>query len=113
MLEILERITAGKGEPEDIDRIRYLAEGMERGSLCALGQLTPSPVLSVLRHFEEEFWAHISEGRCPAASCQMLVRAPCVSACPAGVDVPAYVSLVLKAAMQKHWPFIARLIPSP
>jgi NADH-quinone oxidoreductase subunit F len=94
MLEILERITAGKGEPEDIGRIRYLAKGMQRGSLCALGQLTPSPVLSVLRHFEGEFWAHISEGRCPAASCQMLVRAPCVSACPAGVDVPAYVGLV-------------------
>lgn len=94
MLEILERITAGQGEPEDIERIRYLAQGMQRGSLCALGQLTPSPVLSVLRHFEEEFWAHISEGRCPAASCQKLVRAPCVSACPAGVDVPAYLALV-------------------
>jgi NADH-quinone oxidoreductase subunit F len=94
MLEILERITAGQGEPEDIERIRYLATGMQRGSLCALGQLTPSPVLSVLRHFEEEFWAHIREGRCPSASCQMLVRAPCVSACPAGVDAPAYLALV-------------------
>jgi NADH-quinone oxidoreductase subunit F len=94
MLEILERITAGQGEPEDIARLRHLAEGMQRGSLCALGQLTPSPVLSVLRHFEEEFWAHITEGRCPAASCQMLVRAPCVSACPAGVDAPAYLALV-------------------
>jgi NADH-quinone oxidoreductase subunit F len=94
MLEILERITAGKGEPEDVDRIRYLATGMQRGSLCALGQLAPSPVLSALRHFEEEFWAHIREGRCPAAGCQMLVRAPCVSACPAGVDAPAYLALV-------------------
>ncbi|MEW5959213.1 MAG: FAD-dependent oxidoreductase [Chloroflexota bacterium] len=94
MLEILERITAGQGKPDDIEHIRYLAEGMQRGSLCALGQLTPSPVLSVLRHFEEEFWAHILEGRCPAASCQMLVRSPCVSACPAGVDVPAYLALV-------------------
>jgi NADH-quinone oxidoreductase subunit F len=94
MLEILERIASGNGEPDDIDRIRHLASGMQRGSLCALGQLTPSPVLSVLRHFEEEFWAHILEARCPAASCQMLVRAPCVSACPAGVDVPAYLALV-------------------
>lgn len=94
MLEILERITSGKGEPEDLDRIRSLAKGMQDGSLCGLGQLAPSPVLSVLRHFEEEFWAHISEGRCPAASCEMLVRSPCVSACPAGVDVPAYLALV-------------------
>jgi NADH-quinone oxidoreductase subunit F len=94
MLEILERITSGKGEPEDLDRIRSLAKGMQDGSLCGLGQLAPSPVLSVLRHFEEEFWAHITEGRCPAASCEMLVRSPCVSACPAGVDVPAYLALV-------------------
>lgn len=94
MLEILERITAGRGRPDDLDRIRHLAAGMEQGSLCGLGQLTPSPVLSVLRHFEEELWAHITEGRCPAAGCQQLVRSPCVSACPAGVDVPAYLALV-------------------
>ena len=94
MMEILDRITAGKGEPEDIDRIRQLADGMQKGSLCALGQLAPSPVLSALRHFEEEFLVHIREGRCPAAGCQMLVRANCVSACPAGVDAPAYLALV-------------------
>ncbi len=94
LLEILERITAGKGVPEDIERIRELAEGMQKGSLCALGQLAPSPVLSALRHFEEEFWIHIREARCPAASCQMLVRANCTSACPAGVDAPAYLALV-------------------
>ncbi len=94
MLEILERITAGKGELADIERIRHLAEGMQKGSLCALGQLAPSPVLSALRHFEEEFLTHIKEARCPAASCQMLVRSRCVSACPAGVDVPAYLALI-------------------
>ncbi|MBU1227510.1 MAG: FAD-dependent oxidoreductase [Actinobacteria bacterium] len=94
MLEILERITAGRGRPDDLDRIRHLAGGMQQGSLCGLGQLTPSPVLSVLRHFEDELWAHITEGRCPAAACQKLVRSPCVSACPAGVDVPAYLALV-------------------
>jgi len=94
MLEILERITAGKGELADIERIRHLAEGMQKGSLCALGQLAPSPVLSALRHFEDEFLTHIKEARCPAASCQMLVRSRCVSACPAGVDVPAYLALI-------------------
>jgi len=94
MLECLERITSGDGKPEDLDEIRYLAKGMQQGSLCGLGQLAPAPVLSALRHFEGEFWAHIHEGRCPSASCEMLVRAPCVSACPAGVDVPAYLALV-------------------
>jgi NADH-quinone oxidoreductase subunit F len=94
MLEILDRITAGNGRPEDLDDIRRLAKGMQQGSLCGLGQLAPAPVLSALRHFEEEFWAHIREARCPSASCEKLVRSPCVSACPAGVDVPAYLALV-------------------
>lgn len=94
LLEILERITHGQGELDDIERILYLAEGMQKGSLCGLGQLAPSPVLSALRHFREEFLIHIKEGRCPAASCQALVRARCVSACPAGVDVPAYLALI-------------------
>jgi NADH-quinone oxidoreductase subunit F len=94
MLEILDRITAGKGVLEDLDELRRLAEGMQRGSLCALGQLAPSPVLSALRHFPDEFLTHIKEARCPAASCQMLVRSRCVSACPAGVDVPAYLALI-------------------
>ena len=47
-----------------------------------------------MRHFEDEFIAHIKEQRCPAGSCQMLVRARCVSDCPAGVDVPAYLALI-------------------
>ncbi len=94
MLEILERITAGHGELADLDLLRELAEGMQKGSLCALGQLAPSPVLSTLRHFEDEFLTHIKEQRCPAGACEMLVRARCVSDCPAGVDVPAYLTLI-------------------
>ena len=94
MLETLERITSGKGGLADIERIRELANGMEKGSLCALGQLAPGPVLSALRHFEEEFLAHVTDQHCPAGGCQMLVRARCVSDCPAGVDVPAYLALI-------------------
>ncbi len=73
MLEILERITAGEGELEDLDEIRRLATGMEKGSLCALGQLAPSPVISTLRHFEEEYRAHIEDRRCPAGKCRALI----------------------------------------
>jgi len=94
MLEILTRITEGQGTLEDIDRIEEIAKGMDEGSLCALGQLTPGPVLSVLRYFRDEFVAHVVDKRCPAGVCKDLVRAPCVNACPAGVDVPSYVSLV-------------------
>jgi NADH:ubiquinone oxidoreductase subunit F (NADH-binding)/Fe-S-cluster-containing hydrogenase component 2 len=70
MLEVLERITAGDGKPGDLDEIRYLAQNMQNGSLCALGQLAPSPVLSTLQHFGEEYRIHIEEKRCPAGRCQ-------------------------------------------
>ncbi|UCD81279.1 MAG: NADH-quinone oxidoreductase subunit NuoF [Desulfobacterales bacterium] len=93
MLEILNRICRGQGKPQDLDKIRAIAAGMESSSLCALGQLTPGPVMAALRYFEDEFWAHIEDRRCPAGSCKELVPARCINACPAGVDVPAYVSL--------------------
>ncbi|GAB4532755.1 MAG: NADH-quinone oxidoreductase subunit NuoF [Anaerolineae bacterium] len=73
MLEILERITAGQGKVEDLEEIQRIARGMQHGSLCALGQLAPSPVLSTLQHFEEEYRAHIEEERCPAGKCRALI----------------------------------------
>ena len=94
MLEILTRITKGQGTMEDLDKLQELAKGMNDASICALGQLTPGPVMSALRYFRDEFVAHIVDKRCPAGICKDLVRAPCVNACPAGVDVPSYVSLV-------------------
>jgi len=94
MLEILTRICDGQGKLEDLDRILEIAAGMESGALCALGQLTPGPVQAALRYFKDEFIAHIEDKRCPAGSCQALLAARCLNACPAGVDVPNYVSLV-------------------
>jgi NADH-quinone oxidoreductase subunit F len=94
MLEILTRICAGKGKPEDIDTIQALAEGMNNGALCALGQLTPGPVKATLRYFLDEYKAHIEDKYCPAGVCKSLVRARCINACPAGVDVPSYISMI-------------------
>jgi NADH-quinone oxidoreductase subunit F len=94
LLDVLRRITDGKGTMEDIDTIKRLADGMESDSLCALGQLTPGPVKAALRYFYDEFEAHILDKRCPAGVCKALVRAPCTNACPAGVDVPSYVALI-------------------
>jgi len=94
LLEVLTRISEGKGRLEDLDTIRALAAGMEADSLCALGQLTPGPINAALRYFEEEFRTHIIEKRCPAGACKELVRARCTNACPADVDVPSYVSLI-------------------
>ncbi|MDA3923791.1 MAG: NADH-quinone oxidoreductase subunit NuoF [Kiritimatiellae bacterium] len=94
MLEILERICAGQGEMEDIDRLEQLGEFIKKASLCGLGQTAPNPVLSTIRHFRKEYEQHIIDKHCEAGVCPGLVRAPCLSACPCGVDVPGFVSMV-------------------
>jgi NADH-quinone oxidoreductase subunit F len=94
MLEIVERICAGKGEMADIERLERLGQTIRETSLCGLGQSAPNPVLSTLRHFRDEYVAHIRDHRCVAGVCPELVRAPCSNACPAGVQVPGYVSLL-------------------
>ena len=94
MLEILTRICDGQGRMEDIDRLIELGEFIKQGSLCGLGQTAPNPVLSTIRHFREEYVEHIRDRHCRAGVCASLVRAPCQSACPAGVDIPGFVSLV-------------------
>ncbi len=94
MLEILDRICEGKGEPGDMDRLIDLGTRIKESALCGLGQTAPNPVLSTIRHFREEYEQHIRDKHCEAGICASLVRAPCQSACPAGVDVPGFVSLV-------------------
>lgn len=93
MYEILERITTGKGVQGDIERLETLGHWIKKTSLCGLGQSAPNPVLSTLRYFKHEYEMHIMEHKCEAGVCAKLVRAPCQSACPAGVDVPGFVSL--------------------
>lgn len=94
MLEILERITEGKGKESDIDLLIELGEQIKETSLCGLGQTAPNPVLSTIRHFRHEYEAHIKNKHCEAGVCHGLVRAPCQSACPAHVDIPGFVSLI-------------------
>lgn len=74
MLEILERITAGKGEDGDIEKLEELAKTIKSTALCGLGQTAPNPVLSTLRYFRDEYEAHIYEKRCPAGVCKKLAR---------------------------------------
>jgi NADH-quinone oxidoreductase subunit F len=94
MLEIVTRICEGKGEEGDIEKLEQLGSVIRDTALCGLGQTAPNPVLSTLRHFRHEYVAHIRDKRCPAGVCAALVRAPCSNACPAGVNVPGYVSLI-------------------
>jgi len=94
MLEIVTRICEGRGEEGDIEKLIELGQKIKDASLCGLGQTAPNPVLSAIRHFREEFEIHIREHRCPAGVCPSLVRAPCMSACPANVYIPGFVSLI-------------------
>ncbi len=94
MLEILDRICEGRGQEGDIERLVDLGNTIKDTALCGLGQTAPNPVLSAIRHFREEFVEHIRDHKCRAGVCPELVRAPCQNACPAGVDVPGFVSLI-------------------
>ncbi len=73
MLEILERISKGKGKIEDLDELEQLGNSIKDGSLCGLGQTAPNPVLTGLRYFRDEYEAHIVDKKCPAKKCEALL----------------------------------------
>ncbi len=72
--ELLEKITQGKAEKEDLDNLRNLSMVIRDTSLCGLGQTSPNPVLSTMDNFMEEYQSHVEEQRCPAGSCKELIR---------------------------------------
>lgn len=95
LLEILERITSGKGRRGDIELLEDLANDVKATSLCGLGQTAPNPVLSTIRYFRSEYESHIEKKRCPAGVCKDLLSymviaelckgcGMCKRACPAG-----------------------------
>ncbi|MBN2653807.1 MAG: NADH-quinone oxidoreductase subunit NuoF [Nitrospirae bacterium] len=95
MLEILDRITKGLGEPGDIEKLEKLGNDIRLGSLCGLGQTAPNPVLSTLKYFRDEYEAHIFDKKCPAGVCNALLTfsiiessckgcQACAKACPSG-----------------------------
>ncbi|WP_432402272.1 NADH-quinone oxidoreductase subunit NuoF [Wukongibacter sp. M2B1] len=81
MLEILEKITEGKGEPEDLDKLENLAKTIKSASLCGLGQTAPNPVLSTLKFFRHEYEAHVYDKKCPAGACKSLLQYTITDAC--------------------------------
>jgi len=74
MLEILERITEGKGQEGDIELLQDMAYDIKKSSLCGLGQTAPNPVLSTIRYFRHEYEAHIKEKECPSHACKKLLH---------------------------------------
>ena len=95
LLEILTKITKGKGTMDDLYKLKNLSNVIKDTSLCGLGQTSPNPVLSTLDNFWDEYVAHVEEKRCPAAECRALLHyvidpekcvgcTACARACPAG-----------------------------
>ena len=113
MLETLERICAGQGRQGDIEYLIELGKEIKRSSLCGLGQTAPNPVLTTIRYFRHEYEAHITEKWCAAGVCQNLVIAPCLNECPAGMDVPAYVSLVAEGRFAEALAVLLDVNPFP
>ncbi|MCI8594280.1 MAG: 4Fe-4S binding protein, partial [Oscillospiraceae bacterium] len=74
LLGLLTKITEGKGTLEDLDTIEELCEHLKSSALCGLGQTAPNPVLSTLKHFRDEYVAHVVEKRCPAGVCKSLLH---------------------------------------
>jgi NADH-quinone oxidoreductase subunit F len=72
LLDILERMTKGEGNPEDLNVLEELSQDVKMGSLCGLGKTAPNPILTSLRYFRDEYEAHVKEKRCPACVCRKL-----------------------------------------
>jgi NADH:ubiquinone oxidoreductase subunit F (NADH-binding)/NAD-dependent dihydropyrimidine dehydrogenase PreA subunit/(2Fe-2S) ferredoxin len=95
ILEILERITDGEGNPDDLLALRTLGDTIKKGALCGLGQTAPNPVLTTLRYFRNEYLEHIKDHKCRATVCKPLIEyrvikekctgcQSCVRVCPTG-----------------------------
>jgi NADH-quinone oxidoreductase subunit F len=113
MLEILQRITQGQGQPGDIDQLIELGERIRESALCGLGQTAPNPVLSTLRFFRDEYEEHIKQKHCRAGVCQALFDAPCQNACPADNNAWGYVTLISEVKFKEAIAVIKERNPFP
>lgn len=112
MMEILNKITEGKGELSDLDQLEELAEYIKSSSLCGLGQTAPNPVLSTLSHFKEEYLAHVVDKRCPSGVCTKLLEyfitdkcigcGMCTKACPTTCIKPIGEVVNEKTGRRRH-----------
>lgn len=113
MLEILERITQGKGVEGDIEMLIELGETIQQTAICGLGQSAPNPVLSTIRYFKEEYQQHIRDKFCKAGVCSDLFISPCENTCPANINVPGYIRLIAAGRFFDAYQLIRQENPFP
>jgi len=113
MLEILTRITQGKGEEGDIEMLQLLGESIRETAICGLGTTAPNPVLSTIANFREEYEEHIKYKYCRAGVCSDLFISPCENTCPANVNVPGYTALIAQGRFIDAYHLIRQENPFP
>jgi len=113
LLETLNKICNGEGEEGDLEFLEELGEAIKDASLCGLGQTLPNPVLSSLRHFREEYEAHVKYKRCPAAVCKGIISSACQHTCPLGQDVTCYVGLIVQGKFREAIAVVRKENPLP
>lgn len=113
MLEILDRITQGRGEEGDIEKLEELGAMIKEAAICGLGQTAPNPVLSMINNFREEFEEHIKYKYCRAGVCAEMFISPCQNACPAGINVPGYIALIATGRLRDAYNLIRKENPFP
>jgi len=113
MLEILERITVGKGEDGDVEKLIELGTSIKESAICGLGQTAPNPVLSTIKYFKHEYDEHIHKKYCRSGVCSELFISPCQNACPAGVNVPGYIALIAAGRVKDAYNLIRQDNPFP
>jgi NADH-quinone oxidoreductase subunit F len=113
MLAFLTKITEGKATMEDLNTLSELADMVCSASICGLGQTAPNPVLTTLRHFRDEYEAHIIDKKCPAVVCSALFKAPCSGTCPIGLDTPGYISFIKQNDFEQACRVIMERLPLP
>jgi NADH-quinone oxidoreductase subunit F len=113
MLDILTRITQGKGKEGDIELLEEMAVVIKNAALCGLGQTAPNPVLSTIRYFRKEYEEHISEHKCRAAVCSAMFKSPCQHTCPIEMDIPSYIALVRAERFDDAYKILLQTNPFP
>jgi len=113
MLEILTRISNGRGKEGDIEKLERLGNTIKKTAMCALGQTAPNPVLSTLRYFRNEYESHIRRRMCPTAVCGELFSSPCQHTCPAHIDIPGFIGLLRQGKIRESLALIMKRNPLP
>ena len=113
MLEILERITTGNGEPADIEKLIKIGLAVKETSLCGLGKSAPNPILSTIKYFRKEYEEHIEKKNCPAVSCKEIISSPCQHLCPIDTEAPAYIAYIAQGKFREAFDIIIKDNPLP